>query len=1161
MPKILKFRRGTNEETPTDLQDGELFIDKDNNEVVVGNDSAVGSKFKVENIEKSRAMTETEYRALQEMRKKQYAGSGFVDVSKKYFRLFYINDGGLAVWKKNDPYFGKDNLQGSALYLGDETNPNYEKPVYNVNGSLIKLAPNGRYFGEIRLPEPPTSKATITDSTNLPVDMKQGDLVILKDLDRELVVNGDFSDNDISMFVQDTGGQLVIEYDEENERLKITRDSNDYNHDVYQYLELINGVKYEVNPGDFDPEKVVIIITENGSNSLYMNEPNKVYYYTPTTSNYRIIIRALDGVTGTYYWDNISIKQVSEQPIVALQDITAGSDVYENSTIFEARDYISRQDLVFLEYWEEDISEKDFVYPYGNVQYRGGNVDGLTGITEGTFEGADTYSRFGVWQEPGELIGKGYVWSNLTDEQKVILANNPDHNIFLSKDGRWIQGRYRIRVVKGLGNEWFTPFYLRLQYDNEHRVVPCGKQIYNIEFGLPTVVGLYTGVPIGEADTSLGDYGNESGLGSLIATSYNGTTYVKNDMFGYDGNCYALPIALVQRRNDGIFNKILNPEGTAVAYDKDNDRTLEFGEYALTTDFVTSLEDCFDISKIAATTADGNVVPADDSSAVNRSGYIASGMNGHEAGLYADEINEMDVEDLRMDAKKKPLAEILEEERNKDISGERRGKEKSTGILTVKAITTYNGVYGFTAFDTQTMLNNGIIQDRYGNSISLATVVYYQYPVVGYGLIKGTLYRLEKWINQYHVRVTKNLGNGWVDGSWTELHNYTGEWLFIPARSNLLEDWNGNKLEKTYTFNNAYIQTDILGDPRPLKDRVQYTTASGDDQTATINKNTYVLADGTYYRSLVDRGDITIDPDTEDYSNTDNWVNLGTDGNIGSYPQEWLDNGFAGAPLIVGEEGESLLPVDLIIDDERSPYKLTKKVVKIQKVYVYNNSSKFIEFINDGSAGRNKYTWGLNSVTNEIKINITDSYLDLGYSSEQEMLDLMKVVVIYETKANFMELAYNYDVLTYSNKVICINSRLYNKGTFTCSNLISKVSVNDASGGTAMISNSILVNPNMFIRFDNGTWYGDDPVHGEFNKMVTAYNPAVKFFNYLIQQNNRLYLQYVFKELKYDTNSSTWGDDNKFQIVDKVSTVTDLNGNTVLYGQKRVALPYFYTGE
>ena len=49
----------------------------------------------------------------------------------------------------------------------------------------------------------------------------------------------------------------------------------------------------------------------------------------------------------------------------------------------------------------------------------------------------------------------------------------------------------------------------------------------------------------------------------------------------------------------------------------------------------------------------------------------------------------------------------------------------------------------------------------------------------------------------------------------------------------------------------------------------------------------------------------------------------------------------------------------------------------------------------------------------------------------------------------------------------------------------------------------------------------------------------------------------MYKEMIFDTVSSTWGDDSKFDIINGESTVTDNNAKTVLAGQKRIKLPFF----
>jgi len=67
-------------------------------------------------------------------------------------------------------------------------------------------------------------------------------------------------------------------------------------------------------------------------------------------------------------------------------------------------------------------------------------------------------------------------------------------------------------------------------------------------------------------------------------------------------------------------------------------------------------------------------------------------------------------------------------------------------------------------------------------------------------------------------------------------------------------------------------------------------------------------------------------------------------------------------------------------------------------------------------------------------------------------------------------------------------------------------------------------------------------------------SPTIKASSIITQENSQYFLQWVYKEMIFDVS---WGDNNKFDIVDGESTVTDDNGNSVIVGQQRVALPFF----
>ena len=67
-------------------------------------------------------------------------------------------------------------------------------------------------------------------------------------------------------------------------------------------------------------------------------------------------------------------------------------------------------------------------------------------------------------------------------------------------------------------------------------------------------------------------------------------------------------------------------------------------------------------------------------------------------------------------------------------------------------------------------------------------------------------------------------------------------------------------------------------------------------------------------------------------------------------------------------------------------------------------------------------------------------------------------------------------------------------------------------------------------------------------------SPAVKTLDYLSSSNNVAKLVYAYKEMVFDVD---WGDNNQFEIASNQSTLTDDNGNTVLYGTASFNTQYF----
>ncbi|TMO70047.1 hypothetical protein, partial [Pseudoalteromonas aurantia] len=211
----------------------------------------------------------------------------------------------------------------------------------------------------------------------------------------------------------------------------------------------------------------------------------------------------------------------------------------------------SRKDLVFLETWHEKISDKDVVYPLGNVQYGGTTFYAMTmdsspaGIAQG-------YSAFGEWDTA--KTGRGHQWTTLTDTQKKKFIDNPENNIYYDSEAdELIQVRYRIRVVEGSGADWdgyrAADNTGTMRYSANRHIKPWG---FNAD-------GHTRG------DYLSGDYFffvNKEHWESFDG-SQSGSFGVRQQEAPYysERGCNAVPIALVQRMNQGAYHPTYNPMG------------------------------------------------------------------------------------------------------------------------------------------------------------------------------------------------------------------------------------------------------------------------------------------------------------------------------------------------------------------------------------------------------------------------------------------------------------------------------------------------------------------------------------------------------------------------------------------------------------------------
>lgn len=266
-------------------------------------------------------------------------------------------------------------------------------------------------------------------------------------------------------------------------------------------------------------------------------------------------------------------------------------------------------------------------------------------------------------------------------------------------------------------------------------------------------------------------------------------------------------------------------------------------------------------------------------------------------------------------------------------------------------------------------------------------------------------------------------------------------------------------------------------------------------------------------------------------------------GNPANYPAVWKDalasgGSISGTPLLIGENGESLLP-----NGSDVTFKATKKVINVNLV-VYTPDS--------GA------TYGVDTSTWKTALESQANALTVAQGGN------MVFLLQYQAYNNNLSPIVNSRVVGGSAGLSrCFAGNYYqgNRAASFCNKLIFKTPVNPTA---PVFSNQKELTP--YVSDDTIKLYSDAEninTHDTIS-LYGSTSPAVKLTSYLTNETTRHKQCYVFKEMKYDatgvnqdgTPTNTWGDDNKFNIVDNMSTITDNNGNTCLIGQKARLVDY-----
>ncbi|KAF7770022.1 hypothetical protein PCIT_a2966 [Pseudoalteromonas citrea] len=567
-------------------------------------------------------MSKAQFDALRELRKQQYAGSGFIEWGKHWAGSGAdgtVNEG---LW----PYF-KEMRWGRRNNVSDAGSSHSGFPIAVIDGvsHLIKgTALNATEAAnniQIQFPPAPDGTKTYDSATGVITEHASAAQAF-----EGVIDNGDFRNGDDGSWSKDTGwtittGEASVTGSGPNTSIAQSKPHDASTQYTFSFSAkgAVGGESIWVHLGNAGPTEVVI--TDQWTN----------YSVTrlPTGTGQALQAR------GT---DSFSVRDISYH--VATEQVIT-----------------SRKDLVFLETWHEKISDKDLFVPLGNVQYgatsfgKGMALNKLTdyGIAQG-------YCAFGEW----DTITQGYGrrWSEMSEARKKEMIDNPENNIYYDSEAdELIQVRYRIRVVEGLGDDWatITPYKdsgggaMRYGDPNSAQVAVRGNRSTSMDYGR-------------FSNNNAGRYHDqwnaaESQLGRFRATAPAGPYEGNTSNAGCEGKCFAIPVALVQRMNQGAYHPTYNPMGCSLMLS--GDMAIANKWYHPSVFLPTSTLDCFTFSQGAGNIGGGST----------RTGRA-------DQYEFYDAIYAGQVEDLRLNANKLDVNQLREESMRKAVAGEMRGKGK-----------------------------------------------------------------------------------------------------------------------------------------------------------------------------------------------------------------------------------------------------------------------------------------------------------------------------------------------------------------------------------------------------------------------------------------------------------------------------------------------------
>lgn len=258
-------------------------------------------------------------------------------------------------------------------------------------------------------------------------------------------------------------------------------------------------------------------------------------------------------------------------------------------------------------------------------------------------------------------------------------------------------------------------------------------------------------------------------------------------------------------------------------------------------------------------------------------------------------------------------------------------------------------------------------------------------------------------------------------------------------------------------------------------------------------------------------------------------------GSPANYPTVWKQSGVSGTPIIVAEDGTSLLPTGTTGSDGIATFKLSRKA-----------NATPLQVLKSTDSGA---TWTALTVTTHYTFSTTANMITFTAGNIPLTTDLIRVT--YQTHTVMATATTNSAPIAIA-KGIATNGAVHGH---LVSSLIGKVPT-ASTAPYAQFGYDIYGYRIDATTLKFSTTSTEFPLHTAFTLAGGALSVAtVKTFPYLTSSNGKAYVNIPFKEMKH--NGTSYGDDGKFFMTDNVTTTTDNNALVILTGTKRIELPYF----